>query len=427
MGTRGSYYASHGFRLAATLTVVFAASASDGSRPTAAAGQASSAPAADRIDYLTLGQGAVPIAVGGAGAAIGASFEMAISAIDGNPGDFSLFRKPGDASTDTEFVYQLPAPTVFDRFAVPTVLETPGPSQTFTKDVEVHGSAAGPAEGYVLLGSATLATHKGRGEVTELAIRSRTPVRWVKLRLAGGIQNLRPQMYFEFSEIIGNGTQQTPAMADHFRGVWKGRGVSIALGQDGPLVSGCYDADGVLSGTVSGNILRALGVGRRDRVESAFILAVADDGTLRGVRSTNRAPFVLYTGGPAPAGSAPTCPSPPPAALGCGSIIHGIAFDFDSAVIREDSGPVLAKLYEGLRSDPSGAIVIEGHTSSEGSDDYNLRLSERRAQTVVADLVKRGIDRARLTAAGIGEKQPIASNNDESGRSINRRVEVRCR
>jgi hypothetical protein len=380
----------------------------------------------ERIDYLTFAQGAVPVIVGGAGATLGASSEMAIQAIDGNPAGFNLTLKPGQREMDTEFVYQLPASTTFDRFAIPNVLETPSPSATFTKDVEVHGSTVGPDQGYTLLASATLTTHRARGQATELTVLSETPVRWVKLRLKGGIQVMRPEMFFEFSEIIGNGTQQTPPLAENFRGVWKGRGVLVELRQDGPVVSGCYDPEGELTGTVSGNILRAVGVAGRARVASAFILGVSADGALFGVRSSNGGPFSLYTGEVAPAGSGPRCPSPPPIALGCGSVIHGINFDFDSATIRPESEAVLARLFDGLRSAPNGSIVIEGHTSSEGSDEYNLRLSERRAQAVVASLVERGIPASRLAAVGIGERRPIAGNDDESGRSLNRRVEVRC-
>jgi outer membrane protein OmpA-like peptidoglycan-associated protein len=119
------------------------------------------------------------------------------------------------------------------------------------------------------------------------------------------------------------------------------------------------------------------------------------------------------------------CGNPAPPALGCGSIVHGITFAFDSAEIRPDSAGVLDELFRGLQSE-SGSILIEGHTSSEGTDEYNQGLSERRAQAVVADLVRRGLTKNRLAAAGIGERQPIASNNDESGRSLNRRVEVKC-
>jgi outer membrane protein OmpA-like peptidoglycan-associated protein len=68
----------------------------------------------------------------------------------------------------------------------------------------------------------------------------------------------------------------------------------------------------------------------------------------------------------------------------------------------------------------TGAILIEGHTSSEGTETYNQNLSERRAQAVVAALAARGRDVARLSAAGLGDA-------DESGRSLNRRVEIHCR
>jgi outer membrane protein OmpA-like peptidoglycan-associated protein len=119
------------------------------------------------------------------------------------------------------------------------------------------------------------------------------------------------------------------------------------------------------------------------------------------------------------------CAQPAPPSLGCGSIVHGIAFDFDSANIRPESAAVLEELFRGLQA-ASGKILIEGHTSSEGTEEYNQRLSERRAQAVVTDLVRRGLAKDRVSAAGIGERRPIASNNDESGRSLNRRVEVQC-
>jgi outer membrane protein OmpA-like peptidoglycan-associated protein len=263
--------------------------------------------------------------------------------------------------------------------------------------------------------------------VTELAVTARRPVQWVKLRLVGGINAVQPTSSFEFSEIVGNGTQEAVALATNFHGAWKTQAHRLQLTQRGPLVSGCYDAQGDLAGTVTGNILRATGLDRRDKTPSAFILSVAADGALRGVRSTNRGPFRFFTLAVAPAGVSVDCTDPAPPALGCGSVIHGITFAFDSAEFRPESEAVLAELFRGLQADQSAKILIEGHTSSEGPEDYNLRLSERRAQAVVADLVRRGLSKARLAAAGIGEASPIATNADESGRSLNRRVEVHCR
>ena len=191
-------------------------------------------------------------------------------------------------------------------------------------------------------------------------------------------------------------------------------------------MAGCFDTDGELKGTVSGNILRAVGASQDHRIASSFVLGVSDSGVLRGVRSTNGGPFAVYFGEPAAPGAAPRCPALTPA-LGCGSVIHGINFDVDSAVIRPDAAPVLERLFAGLHSDASAAVVIEGHTSSEGAETYNQQLSERRAQAVVSDLVRRGIRTARLSAIGLGEARPMASNDSESGRSLNRRVEIHCR
>ena len=90
--------------------------------------------------------------------------------------------------TDIECVYELPAPTTFDRFAVPNVIESPGAAQTFARRVEVLGSSTGPDAGYTVLAELTLTPHARRGEVSELTITDLRPVRWVKLRLVG----LRP-------------------------------------------------------------------------------------------------------------------------------------------------------------------------------------------------------------------------------------------
>jgi len=377
------------------------------------------------VDYLTLANGAVPVRVGGAGAAKGATLSQALQIVDGSPFGFPVVNRATD-ETDVEFVFELPALTTFTRFAVPNVLETPSPSQTFFRSVEVHGTAAGADSGYVLLASATLATHAKKDLFSELAIHASAPVRWVKVRLVGGIVMTNPSMFLEFSEIIGNGSQAAVPMSDAFAGKWRARGIMLDLQQAGPVVSGCFDGNGDLTGTVSGRILRATGIDRKTGVKSAFVLAVAEDGGIRGVRSTNGAPFRLYEAAVAPAGTVAACKDVAPAKLGCGSIIHGIEFAYDSAELRPESEPVLAELFRGLQSETEPTIVIEGHTSSEGSTEYNQVLSERRAATVRADLLRRGLPAERLRAVGIGEARPIAPNDDESGRAINRRVEIRC-
>ncbi len=104
---------------------------------------------------------------------------------------------------------------------------------------------------------------------------------------------------------------------------------------------------------------------------------------------------------------------------------RGIFFDVDSDVIRPESTPTLRDIGDMLDSHPDLSLIIEGHTDSEGEDNYNLELSERRAQAVVRYLVDvQGVSANRLSAAGLGESAPVADNATPEGRQQNRRVEL---
>lgn len=385
-------------------------------------------PAADPPpeDLLSFAHGAVPIEVGGDAATTGTSLDQALQVIDGDVRGFVVTPKPGVAATSIVFAYELPVPTVFESFAIPNVLETPSPAQTFFQTVTVSGSSAGPEGPFQELAAGTLATHSKKGETTELTVSTRTPVRWVRVALRGGIQVMGDKTFFEFSELIGHGTQEAAALSTAFAGRWQGRSVKLELKQEGVRVDGCYDDDGTLSGTVSGNLLHATGKTHKAGIPSTFVLAVGADGNMFGVRSTNGAPFKLYAAAAAPA-LRTECSGRAVAPLGCGAVIHGIRFDYDSAAIREESAAHLDALFDGLRASPATAITVLGHTSNEGSDAYNDSLSQRRAEAVAAALVSRGLAASRIAAAGQGERQPIADNESEIGRALNRRVEISCR
>ncbi|MGB5302886.1 MAG: OmpA family protein [Gemmatimonadota bacterium] len=104
---------------------------------------------------------------------------------------------------------------------------------------------------------------------------------------------------------------------------------------------------------------------------------------------------------------------------------RGIFFDVDSDVIRPESTPTLRDIGDMLDSHPDLSLIIEGHTDSEGEDNYNLELSERRAQAVVRYLVDaQEVSSDRLSAAGLGESAPVADNSTPEGRQQNRRVEL---
>ena len=375
-------------------------------------------------DLLTLALGAVPVSI--SANARGFGMDQALLVIDGSSGGFTAVNRAGP-DTVVEVVFELPAETRFERFAIPNVLETPSPSQTFFRRVDVFGSNAAADAGYVQLAGGELTTHAAKDQETELAVTDTSPVRWVKLRLSGGIEMLRPQMFLEFSELIGNGIQAGSEPSQGFSGTWRGRGVRLELQQEGVAVTGCYDRDGELKGTVTGSVLQATGSSTTSGVQSAFVLGLTAEGAIRGVRSTNGAPFRLYEGEAARPGSLKVCQRPVPPGLGCGAVLHGIRFDFDSAVLRPESATILGQLYDGLSASTATRITIEGHTSSEGSEAYNQALSERRAAAVREDLVRRGLAAERIDAIGVGEARPIAGNGDENGRSLNRRVEIHCR
>jgi outer membrane protein OmpA-like peptidoglycan-associated protein len=106
--------------------------------------------------------------------------------------------------------------------------------------------------------------------------------------------------------------------------------------------------------------------------------------------------------------------------------LRGIYFDFDQATIKPESKPALEAAARMLNENPTINVEIQGHTDSKGSDSYNLSLSDRRAASVVAYLVQNlGIDMSRLTSRGYGESMPIATNDTDAGRALNRRVEFK--
>jgi len=100
-------------------------------------------------------------------------------------------------------------------------------------------------------------------------------------------------------------------------------------------------------------------------------------------------------------------------------------FAVNSSTLLPGAQSELQRVATVIRQYPETNIQIAGHTDSTGSEDYNRRLSEQRAESVKTALIGMGVNPSRLTTIGYGEGRPIASNNTEGGRQQNRRVEVR--
>lgn len=102
----------------------------------------------------------------------------------------------------------------------------------------------------------------------------------------------------------------------------------------------------------------------------------------------------------------------------------GLLFDVDSYTVKGETEQNLIELAQSLKEYEGSEVLIEGHTDSTGSDEYNQKLSERRANSVSAFLTKQGVDPSRINTMGYGENQPVADNDSTDGRQQNRRVEV---
>lgn len=141
-------------------------------------------------------------------------------------------------------------------------------------------------------------------------------------------------------------------------------------------------------------------------------------------------PAVLDSDGDGVLDDRDRCPDTPSGtavdAVGCplkGAItLVGVLFENDSSKLTGTSSAVLDPLATGLKAHPRLRIEVQGHTDSVGSDAYNLKLSQARAETVRDYLVSHGVPAAELTAKGYGETQPIAENKSADGRAQNRRV-----
>lgn len=102
----------------------------------------------------------------------------------------------------------------------------------------------------------------------------------------------------------------------------------------------------------------------------------------------------------------------------------GLLYDFDSDVVKPTARTNLQALARSLAKYPDSDVLIIGHTDSVGSEEYNLGLSVRRADAAATYLIAQGVARSRVGTMGLGESEPVQSNDTDAGRAANRRVEV---
>ena len=104
-------------------------------------------------------------------------------------------------------------------------------------------------------------------------------------------------------------------------------------------------------------------------------------------------------------------------------IAERVHFDFDRSNIRSDAEPVLQRKVTVLREHPGIQLRIEGHADERGSNEYNLALGQRRAESVRSDLLSYGISPSRFSTISYGEERPLAQGSNEDAWAMNRRAE----
>lgn len=104
-------------------------------------------------------------------------------------------------------------------------------------------------------------------------------------------------------------------------------------------------------------------------------------------------------------------------------VTHGINFDFNKATIKPESMGTLNMITTIMKNNPEVKFEIGGFTDADGDDQYNLKLSQERADAVLSQLAAMGVDKSRLSAKGYGESKPISDNSTPEGKANNRRVE----
>jgi outer membrane protein OmpA-like peptidoglycan-associated protein len=178
---------------------------------------------------------------------------------------------------------------------------------------------------------------------------------------------------------------------------WKGAGIGAAAGAAGAVLAGKREADEILAGAAIGAVIGG-GVGAYMDAQQEKLARIPGTEVERVDEDTLLVHFE-----------------------------NDVLFEVDSSRVDSDGRMTLEDVAGVLEDYDKTAVVVQGHTDSTGSEEYNLDLSERRAESVRRYLASLGVDPARLATMGFGEDSPVASNDSESGRRQNRRVDILLR
>ncbi len=259
--------------------------------------------------------------------------------------------------------------------------------------------------------------------------------RWVKLVVKS---NHGSDEYTEIMDVRAIGTQLSHTVLPDVSGTYASEPYgAVHLRQEGAQLTGCYETkQGLLQGGIEGQLMRLRWHENDDGTGPVVMVLARDGASFRGFWANDNNPqWTLGWDLRRVATTVGTCPHWNPQAASANPVtaglkesgrirLYGINFDTDKDTLRPDATPALQQILAALKANPGWRITIEGHTDATGAAEHNRNLSTRRATAVKTYLAAAGIAVERLETAGLGQDQPVASNDTAIGRAQNRRVEL---
>lgn len=383
-----------------------------------ASAQTSAPAATPPANLLELANGAVVVSVSSAYGGGWSAFNL----VDGST-DAGWCSEQGAALPHT-IVFELPQPCSITSIVVDNTgtQESANPGIS-SKGITVSGSTTSAAAGFTRL-AALDAPLGGRREAK---LGAPAAVQWLKFVVDS---NWGDPDYTEIMELAAYGQPVGPPPKVSVAGVYQTNYGAMRIEQDGTDVAGCYDWDGgELTGSLNGRVMQfEWRENEGQQVGTAIMVLSVEGDALNGVWYENGALMGEWSG--KRGGEPPKCAVSRGGSIAAKlastgkAVLYGIYFDSGSAILKPESEKSLGEILAALTAQPSLALVVAGHTDSTNTDEYNLKLSQQRAEAVVSWLVAHGAAAPRLTAKGFGESQPVADNGTASGRALNRRVEL---
>lgn len=376
------------------------------------------------INLLSLHEGALPVVVPPTYTSWPAHLML-----DGSPASGWACEK--GHVTENIFIFELPVEGEIQSFSFDTAsTDTAGAA---AKDVTISVSSTSAETGFSQVLNATLAEDT---DTQLFHLQQPVKARWIRLTIHNNYGN--PE-WTELFSLRAMGTRPDSLPIDDISGTYTTNYSDFHVRQNGTSLTGCYEYDGgILDGSIHGRVMKI--TWREQGGPEDYGLAVmvfAEDGN-----SFNGFWWYKDREGDAPSGTWDG-QKKSDEVIGCphwaGSMggeleaslaqynrarVYGILFDFSSDEIKAESEPVLREVADILAKNPGWNLIIEGHTDSIDTEEFNLDLSRRRAASVKSYLVNLGIEAGRLETEGYGESRPVADNATELGRAQNRRVEL---